>query len=87
MSRWFTYPNLKGEAPMKTIPFLITMVALILISCQPLPPAEKATLDDLNTNPELIKSSTLLIVVESIQPAGVTLEYTMGTLVKYQGES
>lgn len=72
---------------MKTIPFLITMVALILISCQPLPPAEKATLDDLNTNPELIKSSTLLIVVESIQPAGVTLEYTMGTLVKYQGES
>ena len=84
---------------MKKILILTTlMIALISTACQSIPVTTStaapsaAPIDEhvkpeiLTADPTQIKSSTLLIVVESVQPSGVKLVYSMGTLVQYQGE-
>jgi hypothetical protein len=70
----------------KFLILVILVFAIIPTSCQSAPPAEKAR--PINPGPNLnrIKDSTLLIVVEAIQPEEVILEYGMGTLVQHQGE-
>jgi len=64
---------------------IILVIALVSIACQSTPLAAKVQVKDTRTDPEQIKNSTLLFVVESIHETGVALGYGMGTVVQYQG--
>jgi hypothetical protein len=65
---------------------VILMMALFSTACQSTTSAQIVKPESASVDPELIKSSTLLIVVENIQKSGVTLGYDMATLVQCQGE-
>jgi thioredoxin-related protein len=76
---------------------IILVIALISIACQSTTYMEKTKVKEAQvdaeviieaqTDPEVIRASTLLIVVEDIQKTGVTLAYDMATLVKIQNEN
>lgn len=72
---------------MKKIWIAFTLIiALVSIACQSTHIAASVSPHIEKPNLDLIKNSTLLFVVESIQSTGVALGYGMGTLVQYQGE-
>jgi hypothetical protein len=82
---------------MKKTIYLITLIVIVLITsgCQrETETSENMKLKIQESEPinsrrhsDRIKDATLLIVVESIQPDGVSLGYDMGTLVQHQGET
>jgi hypothetical protein len=83
---------------MKKILLAIALIiALISIACQSTTYMEKTKVKEAQVDaeviieaqadPEVIRASTLLIVVEDIQKTGVTLAYDMATLVKIQNEN
>lgn len=71
----------------KTLIFITLMITLISVSYKSISWVVQSRPDQLKSNPDQIKNSTLLMVVESIQPTGIKLGCGMGTLVNYQGES
>jgi hypothetical protein len=79
---------------MKQTIYLITLIVIVFTSaCQPeTGMSENMKLEIQGSEPihptvhsDRIKAATLLIVVQSIQPEGVSLGYEMATLVQYQG--
>jgi hypothetical protein len=73
---------------MKKILIAVTlMMALISTACQLNSLVQNVKPEDSRVNPEIIKASTMLIVVENIQKTGVILSYEMATLIKVQDET
>ncbi len=71
----------------KILVFVTLVITLISVSFKSIPLVVQSRPDQLKSNPDQIKHSSLLIVVESIQPTGIKLAYGMGTLVNYQGKT